>query len=64
MHTAQNAGWLSGQALFLVALLISGVIGGLFALLHAFAAISMKADQTISGTALNLFAPCFWNFCC
>ena len=43
MHTAQNAGWLSGQALFLVALLISGVIGGLFALLHAFAAISMKS---------------------
>ena len=23
MHTAQNAGWLSGQALFLVALLLS-----------------------------------------
>ena len=80
MHTAQNAGWLSGQALFLVALLISGVIGGLFALLHAFAAISacgrsvrfaiplfiiyisMKADQTISGTALNLFAPAFGIF--
>ncbi|MFR2987701.1 MAG: ABC transporter permease, partial [Faecalibacillus sp.] len=62
MHTAQNAGWLSGQALFLVALLISGVIGGLFALLHAYAAISMKADQTISGTALNLFAPAFGIF--
>lgn len=36
MHTAQNAGWLSGQALFLVALLISGVIGGLFAAVTCF----------------------------
>ena len=28
-----------------------------FSLLHAYAAINMRADQTISGTALNLIAP-------
>ena len=28
-------------------------------LLLAFAAINLKADQTIGGTALNLFAPAF-----
>jgi len=50
---------MSGQGLLLLAILIVGVAGGLFSLLHAFAAINMKADQTISGTALNMFAPAF-----
>ncbi len=40
-----------------VALLISAVAGALFSLLLAFAAINLKADQTIGGTALNLLAP-------
>ena len=53
---------LSGQGLLLLALLIAGVVGGLFSLLHAFASINMKADQTISGTALNMFAPAFAIF--
>jgi ABC-type uncharacterized transport system permease subunit len=29
----------------------------LFSLLHAYAAISLRSDQTISGTALNMIAP-------
>lgn len=53
---------MSGQGLLLLALLVAGVTGALFSLLHAFAAINLKADQTISGTALNLFAPAFAIF--
>ena len=55
-------GSMSGQGLLILALLIAGVTGALFSLLHAFAAINLKADQTISGTALNLFAPAFAIF--
>ncbi len=53
---------MSGQGLLLLTILVVGVAGGLFSLLHAFAAINMKADQTISGTALNMFAPAFAIF--
>ena len=55
-------GSMSGQGLLLLAVVIAGVTGGIFSLLHAFASINMKADQTISGTALNLFAPAFASF--
>ena len=53
---------MSGQPLLLLAVLVAGVSGGVFSLLHAFAAVNMKADQTISGTALNMFAPAFVIF--
>lgn len=53
---------MSGQGLLLLSLLVAGISGGLFALLHAFASINLRADQTISGTALNLFAPAFAIF--
>ncbi|WP_250278759.1 ABC transporter permease [[Clostridium] colinum] len=53
---------MSGQTLLILALLVAGITGGLFSLLHAFASINLKADQTISGTALNLFAPAFAIF--
>lgn len=52
----------SGQILMLIALLISAAAGALFSLLLSFAAINLKADQTIGGTALNLMAPAFVLF--
>lgn len=62
MFIAQNNDWIQGQLLFYISLIVSGIVGGLFALLHAFAAVNMKADQTISGTALNLLAPALGIF--
>lgn len=47
----------SGQFILLMGLIVAGVSGILFSLLHSFASVNMKADQVISGTALNLFAP-------
>ena len=53
---------MQGQLLLLIAIVVAGVTGVVFSLLHAYAAINMNADQTISGTALNLFAPAFAIF--
>lgn len=55
-------GQMSGQVQLLLAVLISAGAGMLFSLFHAIASINMKADQTISGTALNMFAPAFAVF--
>ena len=63
LRAMDGAGWgksvLSSQMGVLLAALIAGVVGMLFSMLLAFAAINLKADQTIGGTALNLFAPAF-----
>jgi simple sugar transport system permease protein len=48
---------MSGQWLLVLAILVAAVSGMLFSALHAFAAIHLKSDQTISGTALNMIAP-------
>ncbi len=39
-----------------IGLLVAVVVGVLFSLLHAFASINLNADQTISGTAINMMA--------
>ncbi len=49
----------SPQLAMLIAILVSGLSGSLFSWLLAFAAIRLKADQTIGGTALNMLAPAF-----
>jgi general nucleoside transport system permease protein len=53
---------MQGQALLIVAVLVATLVGMLFSLLHAYASVNMKADQVISGTALNMFAPAFAIF--
>lgn len=52
------------QLMFVLALLISGVTGALFSLLLSFAAIKLKVDQTIAGTALNMLAPAIFLTVC
>lgn len=47
----------NSQVLYLLAMLVSMISGLLLSLLLSFAAIKMKADQTIAGTALNILAP-------
>ena len=39
-----------------IGLLVATLIGVIFSLLHAFASINLKADQVISGTAINMIA--------
>ncbi|MCH5286421.1 MAG: ABC transporter permease [Christensenellaceae bacterium] len=55
---AYSAGnWVALQGFALLVMVISALLGAAFAMLLAFAAINLKADQTIGGTALNLLAP-------
>lgn len=50
---------LPGQPVLLIAIVISMLTGMLVSLAHGYAAIHMKANQIISGTAINLLAPAF-----
>ena len=55
---AKAAGNIMGlQGFMFLAMLAAAVMSAVFSLLLAFAAINLKADQTIGGTALNLMAP-------
>ena len=48
---------LSLQGFMLLAMIVAAAVSAIFSLLLAFAAINLRADQTIGGTALNLMAP-------
>ena len=49
--------FIPGQPVLLLAVLVSALTGIVVSLLHAYASINMKADQIISGTAINMLAP-------
>lgn len=50
------------QLLFLIGMIVATVAGMALSLLHAYASVSLNADQIISATALNIFAPAFSIF--
>jgi len=56
------AGYYSGSPW--VGVLCAALAGGILALLHAAAAITFQADQTISGVAINLLGPALAVFFC
>lgn len=45
------------QVIFLLGMLVAALAGLIYSLLLSWAAINMKADQTIVGTALNMLVP-------
>jgi len=47
-----------------LALFLAAVSGGLFSLIHAFASITLRADQIISGTGINLLSNGMTVFVC
>ena len=55
INTFQDS--MEGQMLILLAVLVAGLAGMLVSSLHAYASINMKADQVISGTAINMLTP-------
>ena len=48
---------MSPQLILLLGMIIAAVAGAIYSALLSFAAINMKADQTIVGTALNMLIP-------
>jgi len=49
--------FIPGQPVLFLAVLVSAFSGMTISLLHAYASINLKANQIISGTAINLLAP-------
>jgi len=47
-----------------IALLLAAAVGGVFSLIHAFASITLQADQVISGTGINLLSNGITVFVC
>ncbi len=51
-----------GKATPWMAVLVGGIVGLIFSLIHALATINFRADHIVSGTVLNLLAPSFAVF--
>ncbi len=51
-----------GKMTPLLAVLVGGIAGLLFAIIHAAATINFRADHVVSGTVLNLLAPALGVF--
>jgi Uncharacterized ABC-type transport system, permease component len=47
----------NAQVILLIAMFVAAIAGILYSMLLSIAAVNLKADQTISGTALNMFIP-------
>ncbi len=56
VYAVQDLG-LNPQLVLLLGMLIAAVAGLIYSLLLSFAAVNMKADQVITGTALNMLIP-------
>lgn len=56
VYTVQDSG-MSPQTILLLGMLVSAVAGLIYSLFLSFASVTMKADQVITGTALNLLIP-------
>ena len=63
VYFIQGSG-MNAQVILLLAMLVAAVAGAVFSLLLGVAAVHLKADQTISGTALNMFVPAFMLLFC
>ncbi len=65
INISQANGWFereNAQLLLILTMAVSALFGALFSLLLSFAAVNMKANQTISGTALNMLSPALTLF--
>ncbi|HWT26977.1 MAG TPA: ABC transporter permease [Mobilitalea sp.] len=56
VYFTQGSG-MNAQVILLIGMVIAAVAGIAYSMLLSFAAINMKADQTITGTALNMLIP-------
>ena len=63
VYFVQGSG-MNPQVILLIGMVAAAVAGVLYALLLGVAAIHLKADQTISGTALNMLAPAIMLLVC
>ncbi len=56
VYLIQDSG-MNPQVMLLLAMLVAALAGIIYSFLLAFAAVNMKADQTIVGTAMNMLIP-------